>query len=403
MSLQDAAASGSFDPRTAQPPDPQHEDSPFDMPADEAVDLSAGEPPSPFDNSYESYELPADMEEPPHAGGEPDMRAARRRAWTVISLAIAIPAVVAGLIAWQLFGGSGDPAPTATRVTTTAAEQAATTVPRTVVSSASAEAATTTPTQTTAPVTVTTSTAAATTTETATAAAAQSEAAESTTTAAATTAADLSGLTPAERLAAWPNVETVDVLEGHTLWRIAQNYGTTVTAIVALNELSNPEVLSIGQALLIPVGFAEEIVEPVATVSQAGAAVTEGTTADLFAWTSVISVTVAEGDSVEAIAIANDTTVSAIMALNQMTNANLIFVGDVLQVPAGFRVEVEVPATVTTTVNATETTETTETTVAAPEGESETAPEAPVDTSNDLLEEETVTEVPGEEEDLMEE
>ena len=46
--------------------------------------------------------------------------------------------------------------------------------------------------------------------------------------------------------------ETYIVQRGDTLFIIAQRYGTTVAALVAANNLSNPDRLSVGQQLIIP-------------------------------------------------------------------------------------------------------------------------------------------------------
>ena len=38
-----------------------------------------------------------------------------------------------------------------------------------------------------------------------------------------------------------------------TLYKIANKYGTTISAIVGANAISNPDKLAIGQNLIIPV------------------------------------------------------------------------------------------------------------------------------------------------------
>lgn len=48
------------------------------------------------------------------------------------------------------------------------------------------------------------------------------------------------------------------VQEGDTLWDIADRFSTTVDAIVAANDLENPEDLQIGQELIIPPPSDEE-------------------------------------------------------------------------------------------------------------------------------------------------
>ncbi|MCY3568853.1 MAG: LysM peptidoglycan-binding domain-containing protein, partial [Chloroflexi bacterium] len=162
-----------------------------------------------------------------------------------------------------------------------------------------------------------------------------------------------SQLDPAARLAAWTEIETIEVVSGETLWLIAQNYGTTISAIATLNNLADPEALNVGQLLMIPVGFAEEVVAAapaeagaVETAAAGSAALTTVAAADgslpaeLANWQTIAPVSIEAGDSLEAIAIANDTTVQAIMALNGITNPNLIYVGDVVLVPVGFLGEV---------------------------------------------------------------
>ncbi len=395
MSLQEAASSGSFNPRAAQPSDAQRTDSPYHPPsADDAVDQAMAEPTSPFANPYD---FPAGADEAVADGGEPDMRATRRRAWTVVGLAIVIPAAVAGVIAWQMFGTDPEPAPTITRVTTAPAEVVAQPVQSsTAPTEATASATATTPTS----AAETTTQAAAVTTSTS-AAAAETEASEAAV-AAAEPAVDLSSLDPAARLAAWTEIETIQVLPGETLWLIAQNYDTTVSAIATLNNISDPSTLSIGQQLMIPVGFAEEIVatpavaaegSETAVAEEGSAGVTAAVDAealplsgDLANWHSIAPVLIEEGDGLAAIADANNTTIEAIMALNGITDPDLILVGDTLLVPVGYQGDAGIVA-------------------AAPQEATLTAADegTAVASSEDLMEEEGTTGGAGEEEDLMEE
>ncbi len=350
MSLQEAASSGSFNPRAAQTTDPQRQETAFTPPlVGEDVAHAEGQSSSPFANPYD---FSADGGEALADGGPDDMRAKRRRAWTVVSLAIVVPAAVAAIVAWQLFGSDGASAPTVTRVTTAPAESvaepalAATTAPAAVAVTPLASADT--------PATAETSaTVAAVTTSEPTA----SEAEASTTATVATEqAADLSSLDPASRLAAWTEIETIEVLPGETLWLIAQNYGTTISAIATLNGITDVETLSVGQELMIPVGFAEEIVQTTPVVSSTTSessidsgsiALTAGSIdgsslpADLVNWHTIAPVPIEEGDSLEAIANANNTSVQAIMALNGITDSNLIYVGEVLLVPVGYQGEVQ--------------------------------------------------------------
>lgn len=346
MSLQEAASSGSFDPRAAQSTDQHRAELPLPSAAGEAAaEQMAAEPTSPFGNPYEfagaaGEELADD--------GAPDMRASRRRAWTVVSLAIVIPAAVAGIIAWQLFGSDPEPAPTVTRVTTTPAApvtsqaEVGTTTSAATSTSAASEAVTTTAATTTQAVSVTTASETTVTESTTSDAAAAAE----------EPAVDLSQLDPAARLAAWTDLETIQVLPGETLWLIAQNYNTTISAIATLNNITDPSTLSIGQELVIPVGFAEEVTTTSAVAEAGAESVTadEGSVAitaavadapqaseELASWHTIAPVVVEEGDSLQAIALANDTTVEAIMALNGISDPNLIYIGVSLLVPVGYQ------------------------------------------------------------------
>ena len=337
MSMQEGASSGSFQPNAPQPGDTRDQEPPAAPPISD-VDLQSAA--SPFSGA--AYDIPIDAA--PYTYGEPGLRPSRRRAWSVVGLAIVVPAAIAGVIVWQLLGDDNPATSVSTVEPTTQAE------------TTTSDAATATPT----PVTVTTDgsateTAEATESESGATVAAASgstqESAQSGTTTQAETV-DLSHLTPAERLVAWQQMETIQVLPGETLWVLAQSYGTTVSAIAALNDITDTSTLSVGQELVIPVNFAEEIeVGAVAAIDQADTAETtesgagDSTVASLSAdqsatldeWTNIATITINDGDSLEGIAIANGTTVAAIMALNDIANSNLIYVGDTIQVPVGFQ------------------------------------------------------------------
>ena len=346
MSLQEAASSGSFNPSAAQPSNPPRAESPFDPPPlNAAVDQSVAD--SPFANPYD-YAPTAD--DATTESGGPDLRATRRRAWTIIGLAIVVPMAVAAIIAWQLFGGEAEPAPTVTRIATTPAEQVADDVQVAAVATQPSASTASETSATPAEATASTATVAVTT------ASEDSAAAETTATAAAavetSAAVDLSSLDPAARLAAWTDIQTVEVLPGETLWLLALNYDTTISAIVALNNLADPEMLSVGQLLMIPVGFAEEIVAEAAPAVESGSEAVETTdtstvvssapleaptaTDDLINWHTIAPVLVVDGDSLAAIAAANNTTVEALMALNGIADSELILAGTELLVPVGY-------------------------------------------------------------------
>ena len=122
---------------------------------------------------------------------------------------------------------------------------------------------------------------------------------------------------PATTTAAVMDVpESVTVEKGDSLSKIAKRYGTTVDALVRINELCDANQIFVGQVVLLEDPEAE---------AEAGAAEDQGETA---------IVTVQPGDSLSKIAKRNDTTVEELMALNSIDDPNLLFVGQELLVDA---------------------------------------------------------------------
>ncbi len=97
------------------------------------------------------------------------------------------------------------------------------------------------------------------------------------------------------------------VQPGDTLTRIAARFGTTVGAIVEANGLTNPNLIYVGQVLVIPAGVSASSPERVHVVQP--------------------------GETLYRIALRYGTTVERLMALNGLNNPNRIFVGQVLRIP----------------------------------------------------------------------
>jgi LysM repeat protein len=119
---------------------------------------------------------------------------------------------------------------------------------------------------------------------------------------------------------------TYVVQRGDTLGRIATRFGVTVQAIMAANNLTNPNLIFAGQRLTIPTGGAPAptptAAPPTGTPPPTTTPPPGGTT-----------YTVQRGDTLSAIARRFGVTVQAIMTANNLTNPNLIFVGQVLTIP----------------------------------------------------------------------
>lgn len=104
------------------------------------------------------------------------------------------------------------------------------------------------------------------------------------------------------------------VKSGDSLYAIALRYGVTVAQLVAENNITNPNLIRVGQVLRIPGTSGGTVVNPPPTT---------GTT----------NYTVKSGDTLYAIALRFDTTVAKIATENNLSNINFIRVGQVLKVP----------------------------------------------------------------------
>jgi peptidoglycan-N-acetylglucosamine deacetylase len=104
------------------------------------------------------------------------------------------------------------------------------------------------------------------------------------------------------------------VQPGDGLFRLAIRFGTSVQAIMNCNAITNPNLIFVGQRLLIP-----------------GAGTTPPP-APPPPGTGFVYI-VRAGDTLFSIASRYGTTVSAIVAANNLRNANLIFIGQRLWIP----------------------------------------------------------------------
>lgn len=116
------------------------------------------------------------------------------------------------------------------------------------------------------------------------------------------------------------------VVRGDTLFGIARRFGTTVTTLATLNGLTNVNVLYIGQVLLIPSQGGQPVPTSVAPTSAPQPTSTPVET---------VTYTVQRGDTLSQIALRFGTTYQTIMLLNNLTNPNLIFPGQVLIIRRG--------------------------------------------------------------------
>lgn len=108
------------------------------------------------------------------------------------------------------------------------------------------------------------------------------------------------------------------VQSGDTLSGIAVEYNTTTATLTSLNNLSNPNLIYVGQRLLVKSASTST------AASTASATSTSSTT-------SATTYTVKSGDTLSSIASSHNTTTAALTSLNSLANPNLIYVGQVLK------------------------------------------------------------------------
>ena len=101
-----------------------------------------------------------------------------------------------------------------------------------------------------------------------------------------------------------------EVKRGDTLTKIAAEYNTTVGDLVELNGIDNPDLIHTGDVLRIPTAQAEEAKPEYAKYK------------------------VKRGDTLTKIAATYNTTVAKLVSLNNIKNANIIYAGQTLTVPA---------------------------------------------------------------------
>ena len=116
--------------------------------------------------------------------------------------------------------------------------------------------------------------------------------------------------------------QTIHVVQrGENLYRISLRYNVSIAAIQAANNIPNPNLIFAGQQLIIPSG-AQPPTPPTPPTPTPSPDVPS-------------TYTVVRGDTLAAIARRFGTTFQALAAANGIANPNLIFAGQVLNIPGG--------------------------------------------------------------------
>jgi len=118
-----------------------------------------------------------------------------------------------------------------------------------------------------------------------------------------------------------PAPTTVTVREGQSLWAIADQYGTTVDALVAANGLQNPDLIRSGTQLVIPGVVGRAAPAPRRPAARPGPG------------TRLVAVRISEGQTLWDVSRAYGTSVEEIVAANGLSSPDFVRAGQRLLVP----------------------------------------------------------------------
>lgn len=110
--------------------------------------------------------------------------------------------------------------------------------------------------------------------------------------------------------------ETYTVVSGDTLSKIAQRFGTSYQELARINNISNPNIIHVGQILKIP-----------------GSNSNNSSNSYSLPISSYGTYTVASGDSLSKIAQRFGTTYQELARINDISNPNIIYPGQILKIP----------------------------------------------------------------------
>lgn len=145
------------------------------------------------------------------------------------------------------------------------------------------------------------------------------------------------------------NADTYTAKSGDTLYQIAKAHGTSVSELARLNSITNTGLIFVGQEIKL-------------SATSTTATTTSTSTTTTASTSTSRTVTVKSGDTLYAIAAANNISAAELVSINKLANnGNLIYVGQTLKLSASASTTTTATKTSTTTTAAT-TTATTSTT-----------------------------------------
>ena len=114
------------------------------------------------------------------------------------------------------------------------------------------------------------------------------------------------------------------VQRGDTLFKIAATFGSSVEAFTQVNNLSNPSLIFVGQQLQVPLAPAPAARPPLPSYVEPVLNVARG---------SVLTHRVSQGESLSQIAAEFELALDDLVEHNEIENASLLHVGQVIEIP----------------------------------------------------------------------
>jgi len=135
-----------------------------------------------------------------------------------------------------------------------------------------------------------------------------------------------------------PSDVTVTVADGDTIGNLAHHYGVSAASIVIANSLSNPNLIVVGQSLVIPGGggsSASANSSTTASYASTGDTSTTDSGSSAASTANDATVTVKVGDTINKLADQYGVSAASIISANSLSNPNVIVVGQSLKIPGG--------------------------------------------------------------------
>jgi LysM repeat protein len=126
---------------------------------------------------------------------------------------------------------------------------------------------------------------------------------------------------------------TYTVRSGDNLFRIALKFNLTISAIAAVNKITNPDLLSVGTVLTLPCGGAASTTGGTGSTTTTTSGGTKPLAGDTVDKNGDILHTVKSGENLFRIALAYNLSWQEVAAYNGITQPNQLVIGQVIRIP----------------------------------------------------------------------